>query len=211
MHDEEKHCIWEVFFYNHGILFCPHSRCFRTLPPIGDHTFEVFTRKRDKGVYSPIGSREEEDRGSIHIDTSWQFVCWLVATGRDPASAKICWGLNSLSKPIVPSFRSGLLSIHLCSNFFLLLDGPTREQNRRKKKLRYSSHPPALHYTICLCISSHPPTNYCEQKPPSPSLSCHRGAAVSRPMDRFMVRPGTPLLPSTPQAPQTRRPNFTLL
>ena len=142
MHDEEKHCIWEVFFYNYGILFCPHSRCFRTLPPIGDHTFEVFTRKRDKGVYSPIGSREEEDRGSIHIDTSWQFVCWLVATGRDPASAKICRSLNSLSKPIVPSFRSGFYPSTYAPTSFCYLTG--RHANRTEEKRSFATVTPHI-------------------------------------------------------------------
>ena len=164
-------------------------------------------------MYSPIGATEKEDRGSIHIDTSWQFVCWLVATGRDPASAKICRGLNSLSKPIVPSFRSGFYPSTYAPTSFCYLTG--RHANRTEEK-RSSVIPHILqHCTILyVFVSRHilQTTNYCEQKPPSPSLSCHRGAAVSRPMDRFMVRPGTPLLPNTPQAPpHTRRPNLMLL
>ena len=143
-----------------------------------------------------------EDRGSIEIDTDpGNLLCGNCCNRSRPLARqkyarasipKICQSLNS--QPIVSSFRQQRpLSIYLCS---FLLDGRTREQ--REKEIPPTSLPPLL------LTSS---TN--QQKPLSLSLCCHRGAAVRRPMDRFMV--GAASLPSPSPSHHTRRPNFMLL
>ena len=142
-----------------------------------------------------------EDRGScIQIDTSWQSLSLNVATGRDPRPAL----LAKISEQ--PQFSTNCpvfplpLSVHLCSKFFLL-DGLTGEQ-REKRSSHQRSLPPLL-----LTSSTQPlPT----EAPLSQSLFCHRGAAVSRPMDRFMVRPGTPRPPNKhpPGTPSHQTPQF---
>ena len=128
-----------------------------------------------------------------------KFVSLNAATGCDPATQQkyAAEPQFQLENQLSCFFPQRPLSIlHLCSGFFLqLLDGRTREQREKRSSIPARGLPPL------------PLTSSNQQKPLS--LYCHRGAAVGATYGSLYGSNRHPL--TTPQAPQTRRPNFTLL
>ena len=116
-----------------------------------------------------------EDRGSIEIDTDPGNLCVLtVATGRDPVARQKYARASILNQLSRLSASSGLYPSTYAP--FCLMGG---HANRGKKR---------SHQHLCHRYFSHPPPT---NRSLSLSLCCHRGAAVRRPMDRFMVGAGS--------------------
>ena len=130
----------------------------------------MFTRKGDKGMYSSIIGATE-DRGSIEIDTDPGNLLCVDCCNRSRPLARQKYARASILNQLSRLSASSGLYPSTYAPFCLMGGHANRGKKRSHQHLchRYFSHPPPTNRSLSL------------------SLCCHRGAAVRRPMDRFMV------------------------